>query len=196
MAGLQVPVILFVDVAGSVGAGAFWHSGPICANVGVVGVVTTIFIVVGTPHCPAAGVKVYAVVPTVAVLIVAGLHVPVILLFDAVGKAGAVEFLHRGPNWVNVGVTLVVTTTSIFVEVPHCPAAGVNVYVAVPGVAVLIVAGLHVPVMPFEDVVGNAGAVVFWQNGPSCVNVGTAPLEITTVMVVLFPHCPASGVNV
>jgi hypothetical protein len=37
-------------------------------------------------------VNVYVVVPTVAVLIVAGLHVPVILLVDVVGRSGAVEF--------------------------------------------------------------------------------------------------------
>ena len=34
------------------------------------------------------------------------------------------------------------------------PAEGVNVYVVV---AVLFMEGLHVPVMPFKDVVGNAG---------------------------------------
>ena len=45
--------------------------------------------------------------------------------------------------------------------VAHCPPAGVNVYVVVPAVAVLIVAGLHVPVMPLLEVVGRTGAVLF-----------------------------------
>ena len=36
----------------------------------------------------------------------------------------------------------------------------------------LIVAGLHVPVMPLVDVVGNVGAVEFWQIGPIAVNAG------------------------
>ena len=31
---------------------------------------------------------------------------------------------------------------------------------------VLIVAGFHVPETPLLDVVGNIGAVVFWQSGP------------------------------
>ena len=53
---------------------------------------TTMLIVVVVPHCPVAGVKVYVVVPTVAVLMVAGLQVPVILLFDEVGSVGATLF--------------------------------------------------------------------------------------------------------
>jgi hypothetical protein len=48
--------------------------------------------VVGAEHCPAFGVKVYVVVPTTEVLIVAGLHVPVMPLFDVVGNNGAVAF--------------------------------------------------------------------------------------------------------
>ena len=62
---------------------------------------------------------------------------------------------------MNVGVTLLVTTMSIVAVVPHCPAAGVNVYFVVPAVAVLIVAGLHVPVMLLFELVGRAGAVLF-----------------------------------
>ena len=38
---------------------------------------------------------------------------------------------------------------------------GVNVYVLLPATAVLIVAGLHVPVIPLLEVPGNAGAVLF-----------------------------------
>jgi hypothetical protein len=52
----------------------------------------TTAIVVEAPHCPAVGVKVYVVEPTVAVFIVAGFHVPVTPLVEVVGKAGAVEF--------------------------------------------------------------------------------------------------------
>ena len=73
---------------------------------------------------------------------------------------------------MNVGVTDVVITISIVVTVPHWPAFGVNVYVVVPVVDVLIIAGFQVPVMPLFDVVGNAGAVAFWHSGPICVNVG------------------------
>ena len=47
------------------------------------------------------------------------------------------------------------------VLLPHWPAEGVNVYVTVPGVAVVIVAGFHVPVIPFDEVVGRFGAALF-----------------------------------
>jgi hypothetical protein len=44
---------------------------------------------------------------------------------------------------------------------PHCPDAGLKLYVVLPTDAVLIVAGLHVPVIPFDEVSGRAGAVLF-----------------------------------
>jgi len=53
----------------------------------------------------------------------------------------------------------------------HCPPAGVKVYV--PVAVLLTVAGLHVPVTPFVEVVGNMGAVVPAQNGGMAGNVGT-----------------------
>lgn len=59
-----------------------------------------------------------------------------------------------------MGTTALVITILIVAVLPHWPADGVKVYVVVPGVAVLIVAGLHVPVMPLDDVVGSAGAVL------------------------------------
>ena len=43
------------------------------------------------------------------------------------------------------------------------PEDGVNVYVAVPMADVLMLAGLHVPVIPSFDVAGSAGAAAFWQ---------------------------------
>ena len=79
------------------------------------------------PHCPALGVNVYVVVPTVAVLIVAGLHVPVILLTDVAGRAGAALFAQRGPIAVKVGVTCEVTTIFIVAVPAPCPVVGVNV---------------------------------------------------------------------
>ena len=66
----------------------------------------------------------------------------------------------------NVGVSRVVMVIFIVVALPHWPALGVNVYVVVPSVEVLMVAGLQVPVMPLLEVAGNAGAVAFWHSGP------------------------------
>lgn len=71
---------------------------------------------------------------------------------------------------------------------PHWLEAGVKVCVVVPATAVLMVAGLHVPVTPFADVVGKAGAVLFWHNGPICVNVGAATALITILIVTGVPH--------
>ncbi len=58
--------------------------------------------------------------------IVAGFHVPVILLLDVVGRAGAVDPWHSGPTWVNAGVIELLITTSIVAVVAH-PDVGVNV---------------------------------------------------------------------
>ena len=54
----------------------------------------------------------YVVVPTEAVLIVAGFHVPVIPLVDGVGKAGAMLFWQSGPIAAKAGVMLLVIVIS------------------------------------------------------------------------------------
>ena len=94
-------------------------------------------------------------------LITVGFQVPLIPLLEVVGSAGADAFWHNGPIVLKVGVTCVLTTISIVVTAPHCPAFGVKVYVVVPIADVFITAGLQVPVIPLFDVVGNAGAVAF-----------------------------------
>ncbi len=77
------------------------------------------------------------------------------------------------------------------------PADGVNVYVAVPGTDVLMLAGLHVPVIPSFEVGGSTGAAAFWQyEFPMVGKVGD-----TTAMIVMFKEAgvaqlPAAGVNV
>ena len=60
----------------------------------------------------------------------------------------------------------------------------------------MIVAGLQVPLIPLSDVVGNAGGVEFWHNGPITLKVGPVCDVTTTVMVAEVPHCPAPGVKV
>jgi hypothetical protein len=62
------------------------------------------------------------------------------------------------------------------------------VYVVVPTVDVLIVAGLQVPVMPFEDVAGRTGATLFWQSGPIWANAGVIELVIVTCIVAVEAH--------
>jgi len=48
----------------------------------------------------------------------------------------------------------------------------VNVCIVLPVLAVLIVAGLHVPLIPFVDIVDRTGAVEFRQSDPIAVKVG------------------------
>ena len=63
------------------------------AKMGTVGAFTVIFSVVVVAHCPAFGVKVYVVVPAVAVL-TAGAQTPTIAgkSFELVGRTGFGSF--------------------------------------------------------------------------------------------------------
>ena len=63
----------------------------------------------------------------VAVLLSAGLQVPVIPLFDVVGSALKLAPLHIGATASNSGVTFGFTVIVSVVVVAHCPAAGVKV---------------------------------------------------------------------
>ena len=58
-----------------------------------------------------------------------------------------------------------------------------------------MVDGFQVPLTPLLDVVGNAGAVAFWQSGPIAVNVGVSRVVIVISIVVAIPHWPAFGVK-
>jgi hypothetical protein len=58
----------------------------------------------------------------------------------------------------------------------------------VPTADVLIIAGFHVPVIPLLDVVSNAGAVLFWHNGPIALNVGIICDVIVTSIVPVTAH--------
>ena len=66
----------------------------------------------------------------------------------------------------------------------------------VPVAAVLITAGVQVPMMPFADVNGNAGATEFKQSEPNGLKVGVTFELTVTVTVVVVAHWPASGVKV
>jgi len=55
-------------------------------------------------------------------------------------------------------------------------------------VVVLIVAGLHVPVIPLVEVSGSAGAELFWQIGPTAAKAGVVLAVIATASVVIVAH--------
>ena len=62
------------------------------------------------------------------VLIVAGLHEPVMALIERFGSDGAAEFRQIGPIWLKLGIVEDgVTTMAKLTVVAHCPAVGVNV---------------------------------------------------------------------
>jgi hypothetical protein len=63
----------------------------------------------------------------VAVLFIAGDHVPVIPLVDDVGKAVNVCPLQIGATELKVGVTIGFTVIVKVVVVAHCPTVGVKV---------------------------------------------------------------------
>ncbi|CAM4441155.1 hypothetical protein FLTE109939_13310 [Flavobacterium terrigena] len=81
-----------IDVVSNAGAVPFKQILAIAGNVGTIIGSIVIFIVVPTPHCPGLGVNVYVVIPAVLVLIVAGLQIPVMLLFEVANNVGAVAF--------------------------------------------------------------------------------------------------------
>ena len=116
---------------------------------------------VGVPHWLPVGVNRYVVFPINAVLIVEGLHTPGIPSIEVEGNAAAVEPWQNGPIGANETAISGFTVTFTVVDVAHWPADGVNVYVVVPGDVVLIVAGFHVPFIPFTDVSGREAPVVF-----------------------------------
>ena len=54
----------------------------------------------------------------------------------------------------------------------------------VPAEAVLIAAGLHVPVMPFVEVPGNAPGAAPTQYGPKAANAGVTMAVPTTLPLI------------
>lgn len=91
IAGFQLPLTPFRAVVGSVPGVLPRQYGPRILKGGVVPDVIVTFIVKDPAHWPASGVKVYVTVPTMAVLIEDGLQVPVIPLFEIVGKVAGVS---------------------------------------------------------------------------------------------------------
>jgi hypothetical protein len=53
---------------------------------------------------------------------------------------------------------------------------------------VLIVAGTHVPVIPFVDVEGRTGAVLFWHSGPIAAKVGAIGEFVVISRVAVVAH--------
>ena len=57
-------------------------------------------------------------------------------------------------------------------------------------------AGVHNPVIPFEDEAGNVLIIAPLQNGPTWVKAGVIFGFMVMVIVLVVAHCPVTGVNV
>ena len=188
IAGAHVPVTPLVDVVDNVKLPPL-QIGAMGANCVVTDGVTVTVRVAANAHCPEVGVNVYVVV---ALLLNAGLHVPLILLMDVVGNATTPPL-----QIVVSGLTIAVapgefTVTVMVVVVAHKPVVGVNVYVVV---AVLFIAGVHVPVTAFVEVVGKLKLPPL-QIAATCVKVGTVLGLTVTVSEAVVAHPAPVGVNV
>lgn len=117
---------------------------------------------------------------------------------DVVGKAGTLAPAHivtLVPK-VNVGVMFGLTVTLNVVVVAHCPASGVKRYE--PEFWLSTTDGFHEPVIPFVEVVGNAGTVppAHIVRVVPKLNAGGMLGLTVTVNVVVVAHNPVEGVNV
>ena len=122
-----MPLIPLVEVFDRDGGVEFWHSGPILRNVGVTSSFTVTSSVAVFAHSPDAGVKVYSVVPAVAVFTVPGFQVPVMLFILVPTNTGGVAPSHNGAMASKVGVIGAFTVISSVAELAHCPDDAVKV---------------------------------------------------------------------
>ena len=58
----------------------------------------------------------------------------------------------------------------------------------VPTVAVLMVAGFQVPVIPLVEVAGKTGATLFWHSGPIALKIGAILFVIVISKVAISAH--------
>jgi hypothetical protein len=143
-------------------------------------------------------VNVYAVIPTLLVLIVAGDQVPVIPSEDINGNVGGLLLRHNGPIGLKFGVRFGLTKISIVKIEAHSEISGVNVYIVVPEVVVFMIFGDQVPVIGgvLLELFGNGGGIIPWQRVDIGVKEGSISGVIVIDIVVVIAHWLASGVNV
>jgi hypothetical protein len=189
-AGDQIPEIPLFDIVGKAVKVAPEQIAAIGVNVGVTFGFTVMVMVAVEEHCPLVGANVYKVV---AKLFKAGDQVPVIPLFEVVGKAAKVAPEQIAAIGVNVGFTFGFTVMVMVVVEEHCPLVGANVYRVL---AKLFKAGDQIPEIPLFDIVGKAAKVAPEQIALTGVNVGFTFGFTVMVMVAVEEHCPVVGANV
>ena len=125
----HAPVMPLLDVFGNAGTVPPAHIVSVVPklNAGVTLGLTVTFNINGNAHNPDVGVNVYD--PEFWLSIVAGLHVPLMPLFELPGKFGTLlpAQMEMVVPKLNVGGIFGFTVTVNVTEGAHCPAAGVNV---------------------------------------------------------------------
>ncbi len=156
IAGLHVPLIPLSDTKGNDGT---YPPAQIVSDVPKLKVGVTVGITVTDSVTVFAhgsvGVNVYVL--ELLLSITDGPHVPASPFVEVPGNEGAVvpeQILMDVPK-LNVGVITGFTVTVNVVEDVHEPDVGVNVYT--PETLLLTNEGLHVPLIPFDDVPGKFG---------------------------------------
>ena len=122
--GDQIPDIPLFEIVGRGVNASPLQIGATAVKVGTIFGFTVIVNVVVDAHCPEVGVNVYVVVNE---LFNAGNHVPVIPLFEVVGKALRFCPMHIGATAVKVGVIIGFTKIERVAIVAHCSSFGVKV---------------------------------------------------------------------
>ena len=139
-------------------------------------------------HCPTSGVKLYTVVPGVAVFITAGIQIPVIPFNDILGSGSGVSPTQYSSSSAKSGVCESETSTESTKGEAHCPASGVKVYAVVPDEDVLITAGLHEPVTPLSEIPGNISGASPTQYSSSRTKSGAINGFTVTNMLTISAH--------
>lgn len=116
---------------------------------------------------------------------IAGDHEPLTPLSEVVGNAAIVAPLQTAATGLNVGMTGGFTTIVSVVPAAHCPASGVKVYVVV---VVLLMAGDHVPVIPFRELPGSGAILLPEQAGATGAKLGMTGAFTVMVNELLTAH--------
>jgi Glu-tRNA(Gln) amidotransferase subunit E-like FAD-binding protein len=125
-------------------------------------------------------------------LLNAGDQVPIIPLFEVVGKAAKASPEQIGVIALNVGVIFGSTLIVKFVVVAHNPFNGVKRYVVV---TVLFKDGVQVPVIPLVEFDGNAAKTAPEHIVGIALNVGVIIGLTVMDKLAVVAHCPVVGVN-
>jgi len=114
-------------------------------------------------------------------------------LSETVRRIGAVVPSQNGEIKLKVGTVSGVILIAIVTGSAQVPAEGVKTYE--PDAELLTKAGLQVPLIPFNEVVGSNGAVVPRQKFAIAENVGVKRGFTVIVKIVAEAHCPPFGVK-